>query len=144
MTDSALFSLQKVLPGQLRTEQLQGFFVGWPDPPSSETLLKILEQSYLSAVILHKDSKQVLAFINCISDGILSCYIPLLEVLPEFQGQGFGGQLVQFIKEECQEFYGLDILCDPELIPFYSQFGFKKASGVLSRNYQAQSGRLIS
>ena len=61
-------------------DQLAGFFVGWPDPPSPETHLKILHASH--AIVLAQDrSGQVVGFINAVSDGILSAYIPLLEVL---------------------------------------------------------------
>lgn len=141
MTAHPGFTLLKFQDTSLRPEQLHGFFVGWPKPPSPETLLRILNQSYLALVIIEDSTQNVVAFVNAISDGVLSCYIPLLEVLPEHQGQGFGSTLMERLNEECKDFYMLDLLCDPELLPFYHRLGFQKSTGALRRNYNAQSGR---
>jgi ribosomal protein S18 acetylase RimI-like enzyme len=70
---------------------LTGFFVGWPNPPSIEVFKKILRGSYY--VVLAIEEKRLVGFVNSISDGILSAYIPLLEVLPGYQGKGIVGSL---------------------------------------------------
>lgn len=123
----------------LNPSLLEGFFVGWPNPPSPETFLKILAGSY--KVIIAKDGEKVVGFINCISDGVLSTYIPLLEVLPEYQKRGIGKVLVERMQRELKDFYMLDLLCDEDLIPFYGKFGMQKAQGVCLRNYDRQSGK---
>ena len=69
-------------------DMLTGFFVGWPNPPCRTLHLKILMNSYCSFVAMDKNTGQVVGFINAISDGVLTAYIPLLEVLPEYQGKG--------------------------------------------------------
>ena len=51
-----------------------GFFEGWPNPPSKEKHRELLEKSYLSLVAL--DGTAIVGFVNVISDGVLSCYIP--------------------------------------------------------------------
>ena len=71
-------------------EQLNGFFVGWPNPPSSEVHLKLLKKSSHVVLAIDEGSGQVIGFITANSDGILSAYIPFLEVLPVYQGQGIG------------------------------------------------------
>jgi ribosomal protein S18 acetylase RimI-like enzyme len=124
----------------LNTLDLTGFFVGWPNPPSNETFKKILLGSYKS-IIAHKDEK-LIGFITSISDGVLSAYIPLLEVLPDYQGMGVGKKLVEEMKIELKEFYMVDLLCDEELIPYYEKLGMIKAQGVCSRNYDRQSGKV--
>ena len=121
----------------ISSSQINGFFVGWPTPPDEETFLRILQGSY--RVIFAIDDGKVVGFINCLSDGILTAYIPLLEVLPEYQGQGIGQELVRRIKEELKDFYMVDLLCDEELIPFYERLGMQKAAGVCLRNYENQS-----
>jgi hypothetical protein len=35
--------------------------------------------------------------------------------------------------------YMVDLLCDPELQPFYERLGMRPASGMLLRNYARQS-----
>ncbi len=84
-------------------KSLDGFFVGWPNPPSNDVFLKMLKKSYKS--ILAKDGEKVVGFINAISDGVLAAYIPLLEVLPSYQNCGIGKELVQKIVSELENIY---------------------------------------
>ncbi|MGI4991876.1 GNAT family N-acetyltransferase [Halobacteriovorax sp. GFR7] len=131
--------MQYTLDAEILDElRLDGFFVGWPNPPSQEVFKKLLRGSY-KVVLAHKDAKLV-GFINSISDGVLSAYIPLLEVIPEFQGKGIGKELVIKLKEELSNLYMVDLLCDEELIPYYEKLGMMKTQGVFLRNYDRQSG----
>ena len=118
--------------------QLQGFFVGWPDAPSPETLLRILQGSY--RVTLAMDGERAVGFITAVSDGVLSAYIPLLEVLPEYQGRGIGRRLVEDMLEQLDGLYMVDLVCDEELRPFYQRLGLKAGTGMMQRNYANQSG----
>jgi ribosomal protein S18 acetylase RimI-like enzyme len=115
-----------------------GFFVGWPNPPSPTTHLKILQGS--SHVVLALDGPRVIGFINAISDGVLTAYIPLLEVLPAYQKRGIGAELVRRMLERLKTLYMIDVLCDPEVQPFYERVGMLRASGMIVRNYDRQSG----
>ncbi len=120
--------------------ELDGFFVGWPNPPSTNVLKSILNGSY--KVILAYEDKKLVGFINSISDGVLSAYIPLLEVLPDYQGRGIGKELVLRMQEALSHLYMVDLLCDADLVPYYEKLGMSKASGVCLRNYDRQSGEL--
>lgn len=130
-------SLKDVSPDMLEG----GFFVGWSNPPSPEMHDKLLKNSYKAVVVIDEDTKQVIGFINAISDGVLSAYIPLLEVLPEYQNQGIGQKLIQTLLEELKDIYMVDLICDEELQPYYEKAGMMKARGMISRNYRYQSGR---
>ena len=123
-------------------DMLSGFFVGWPNPPSKTMHYKILLSSYCSFLAIDKDSKRVVGFINAISDGVLTAYIPLLEVLPEYQGKGIGNELVRQILEELNDLYMIDICHDKELSNYYAKFGAHQSYSSLFRNYNAQSGRV--
>ncbi|MDR2599600.1 MAG: GNAT family N-acetyltransferase [Oscillospiraceae bacterium] len=118
-----------------------GFFVDWANPPGVATHLKILTSSYCSFVAIDKKTNKVIGFINVISDGILTAYIPLLEVLPEYQGKGVGKELVRLVLEELKDLYMIDICHDEELAPFYAELGAYSNYSSLFRNYNAQSGR---
>ena len=121
---------------------LEGFFVGWPNPPSPETHLRLLAGSYAVVLATDDDTGQVVGFINAISDGVLAAFIPLLEVLPTYQGRGIGSELVRRLSDLLADFYGIDLLCDDDVVPFYDRLGFQRASaGMLIRNYEHQSGR---
>jgi ribosomal protein S18 acetylase RimI-like enzyme len=123
-------------------KNLTGFFVGWPSPPSNETLMRILNGSY--RFIIAMDEDRVVGFINAVSDGVLSAYIPLLEVLPEYQSRGIGKELVTKMREELKHLYMVDLLCDEELVPYYEKQGMSKSSGVFIRNYENQCGHKVS
>jgi len=125
----------------INEEMLTGFFVNWPNPPNSATHLKILTNSYCSFVAIHKDINKIVGFINAISDGVLSAYIPLLEVLPEYQGFGIGSELVKCMFKELSDFYMIDICHDKELTSYYVRFGALPGNASLFRNYNAQSGK---
>lgn len=121
-------------------DMLKGFFVDWPSPPSPQTHFKLLKNS--SKVILAFDDhiNQVIGFITAISDGVLSAYIPLLEVLPEYQNQGIGKELVNRMVQELDHIYMIDLCCDDDLVPYYEQAGMSKTNGMILRNYKRQSG----
>ena len=129
-------SLDGITSGQLRG----GFFVGWPNPPSPETHLRLLHGSYAVVLALDDDTAQVVGFVTAISDGVLSAYIPLLEVLPGWQSRGIGGELVRRMLECLSNLYMIDLLCDPELQPYYARFGMRPSTGMLLRNYGRQAG----
>lgn len=118
-----------------------GFFKDWPNPPSEEKHKEILEKSYRSIIAIDEKSNKIIGFINAVSDGILSAYIPLLEVLPEYQKQGIGSELVKKMLEELKDFYMVDLCCDENLLSFYKKLGMIKSQGMIHRNYKYQCGR---
>lgn len=115
-----------------------GFFVGWPHPPSPANHLRILQGSD-AVVLARNEDGMVIGFITAISDGVSSAYIPHLEVLPSYQGQGIGSELVRRLLAKLQHLYGIDLLCDPDVQPFYARLGMRSATGMLIRNYDRQA-----
>lgn len=116
----------------LSAEQLDGFFVGWPAAPDPARRLEILRASY--RVWLAMDGGRCVGFINALSDGIFYAFLPLLEVLPEYQGRGIGKELVRRMVESLGGLYGIDIVCDEEIAPFYAKLGFARCCGMVRRN----------
>ena len=68
---------------------------------------------------------------TAISDGVISAYIPLLEVLPDFQGRGIGKELTGRLLEELDGLYMVDLSCDEELVPFYEGLGLTRLDAAL-------------
>jgi ribosomal protein S18 acetylase RimI-like enzyme len=101
--------------------QLRGFFVGWPAAPSPEQHLEILRGS--EHVVLARDGERVVGFVTAVGDGVLSAYIPLLEVLPAYQGRGIGTELMRRVLARLEGRYMVDLCCDTGLEPFYRRFG---------------------
>lgn len=126
------------------SEHLQdGFFVGWPNPPSPITHYRILSNS--AAIVLARIANgTVVGFITAVSDHVSCAYIPHLEVLPAYQGQGIGSELVRQMLEKLRHLYMIDLVCDPSLQPFYERFGMRPVIGMLLRNYDRQAGEPVS
>jgi ribosomal protein S18 acetylase RimI-like enzyme len=124
----------------LTPRQLTGFFAGWPDPPSPETHLRILQGSAHVILALNDETGAVVGFVTAISDGVLSAYIPFLEVLPDYQGQDIGQELMRRMLRRLEHLYMIDLICDPELQPYYQRLGMRPASGMMLRQRSRQSG----
>ncbi|WP_145328883.1 GNAT family N-acetyltransferase [Paenibacillus xylanexedens] len=127
----------------INCDQLSGgFFDGWPNPPSTSTFLKLLEQSYAIELAVDEQTGNVVGFIQAISDGVLSAYIPLLEVLPKYKGQGIGTTLVKRMFQRLEGLYMIDLLCDPEIQTYYEKQGMQRSTGMAIRHYSNQAGHI--
>ncbi len=119
-----------------------GFFVGWPNPPSPTTHHRILRNS--AAIVLARiEDGTVVGFITAVSDGVSCAYLPHLEVLPAYQGQGIGTELVRQMLAKFRHLYMIDLICDPELQPFYERVGMRPVTGMVVRHYDRQAGESI-
>jgi GNAT superfamily N-acetyltransferase len=128
----------------IAADMLSGFFVGWPNPPSPETHLAILRNSAFAVLAIDREAEHVVGFITAISDGVLSAYIPLLEVLPDYQGQGIGTELVKCMLAQCAGLYMVDTTCDPDVQRFYERCGMRASTGAMLRNYARQAGKGVN
>lgn len=125
----------------LSPDMLAGFFAGWKEHPSTETLLQILKNSEHKILAMDNESNKIAGFIYAITDNLLCAYIPLLEVLPEYQHKGIGGELVRRMLNELKEYYMIDLICDDNLVNFYSNNGMTKHTAMIKRNYDHQGGK---
>jgi ribosomal protein S18 acetylase RimI-like enzyme len=117
-----------------------GFFDGWPNPPSPETHLKILRGS--DHILLARDGNtgNVIGFITAISDGVSAAYIPHLEVLKAYRGDGIGSEMIRQMLAQLSHLYMIDLVCDADVQPFYERLGMRPYSAMIYRNYDRQSG----
>lgn len=120
----------------LNCESLEGFFIGWARPVPPEVHMQLLVSSQQCFVAIDAESGSVVGFITAISDGVLAAYIPLLEVRKDYQGQGIGSELVRRMLDRLAGLYMIDVVCDPDVQPFYERFGFSQASAMVIRRLQ--------
>lgn len=116
----------------LTAADFDGFCVGWPRPLTGLELFQVLDAAYAVEVALRNGA--VVGFINAISDGVLSAFIPLLEVRPEYQGQNIGLSLTNRMLDRLSNLYSVDLVCDPDIAPFYDKVGMLQVVGYARRN----------
>ena len=117
----------------LSENQLSGFFVGWKNPLTPKQHLDLLYGSTHFVAALDDETNQVVGFVTALSDGVNSSFIPLLEVLPGYQGSGIGTKLMEEILLILKDISNVDLTCDVELQPFYERFNMLKSNGMVLR-----------
>ena len=120
---------------EITPQMLRGFFQGWRKPPTREDHLRILRNSDCIVVALDTDRSCVVGFITALTDTVQSAFIPLLEVLPEYQRQGIGSELTRRMLAKLKGIPAIDLTCDPALQKFYGKFGMIPSVGMVIRDY---------
>ena len=122
----------------LASHQLVGFFTHWMYPPTPETTLRIFQSSSAVVLAFDTDLDRVVGYITAISDGVSCAYIPHLEVLDSQRSRGIGSELVRRMLASLQHLYMIDLMCDPDLQPFYTRLGLRPSTGMIIRNFDRQ------
>ena len=117
----------------IKTEHMHGFCVGWKAPLSAGRLHELLGGS--SHFIVAFAEGRAVGFISALTDGVNSSFIPLLEVLPEWQGQGIGSELMRRMLDKLGGISNVDLTCDPDMQGFYGRFGMQPSRGMVLRKY---------
>ena len=92
-----------------------------------------------NACWLALDGDRCVGFVNAISDGVFYAHIPLLEVLPEYRGQGIGKGLVRRMMQTLEGMYAIDVVCDESVVPCYEGMDLSRCVAMMKRNYAHQS-----
>ena len=121
----------------LSSEHLSGFFYGWSSHPDPEMHYSILLNSYKAWLAM--DCNRCIGFINALSDDIFYAYIPLLEVLPDYRGNGIGTELVRRMLASLEGMYAANIVCDPDAASFSEKLKFVRCVGMIWRNIKRLS-----
>ncbi|MEF2277714.1 GNAT family N-acetyltransferase [Deinococcus sp. YIM 134068] len=95
--------------------------------------------SYRVSLALDGEGR-VVGIAQAISDGMLTAFIPMLEVRPEYRGRGLGTALMQHLLGQLEHLYAVDLSCDDDLVPFYERLGMRRGNAMVRRNYGHQNG----
>ena len=122
-------SLDGIAPGQVT-----GFFAGWRNPFPPEEHLRMLAGSDRVVLAVDEESDRVVGFVAALTDEVQGAFITLLEVLPEYQNRGIGqGLMRRMLDDQLRDIQTIELMCDMDLVPFYTRFGMKPASGMVLR-----------
>ena len=91
---------------------------------SADDLAQALRSSW--HVLAAFDGDRLIGFGRLVSDGVLHAMIYELIVLPEYQGQGIGGKILEKLVEKCKEagIRDIQLFCAAGKREFYEKRGF--------------------
>ncbi len=119
----------------LRSFEIGDFYDGWKKKPNRETFLKSIEQADYIVLAIDEEKNKLIGYITAVSDGVLSAYIPFLEVDKEYQNQGIGTALLEKMLEQVGHLYMVDVTVDKDKAGFYEKADFQAWSAMIKRNY---------
>jgi ribosomal protein S18 acetylase RimI-like enzyme len=117
---------------------LDGFCDGWKKPLSINQIKELVANSSFKVLVIDDTNKKIVGIITALSDNVNWAFIPYLEVLPEYQRQGIGTDLMKRMLANLANINCIDLTCDPEMRPFYERFGMLKSEGMVIRRYLAE------
>lgn len=120
---------------KIEPKDLKGFFAGWKKPLTEYEHFEILKNSSYFVIAYDTNKSKVVGFINALSDNVNFAFIPMIEVLHEYQHQGIGSNLMRRMLKLLDNITCIDLTCDEEMQSFYEQFGMMKSNGMIIRKY---------
>ena len=104
--------------------------VGWTNYTTNPTMLKNALEHSLFLISARDENGNLIGFLRAVGDGYSILYIQDIIVLPEYQRQGIGTQLLRQTLEYFNEVYQIILTTDSELktIAFYEANGFTALS----------------
>ncbi len=126
-------SLEGITAEHLRGEPQGGFFAGWSRTLTPETHLRTLQGADGIVLAIDDATGSIVGYITMITDGVLSAFIPNIEVLVAYQGQGIGSELMRRMFDKLKAIPNIDLMCDSAVQPFYTRFGMQALGGMAIR-----------
>lgn len=117
----------------INPDALKGFFVGWRKPLPPEQHYLILKNSSYKVLAYDTEKSKIIGFINALSDEVNFAFIPMLEVLPEYQNRRVGSDLMEKMLDLLKHITCIDLTCDVEMQDFYERFGMLRSHGMIIR-----------
>ena len=104
--------------------------VGWTNYTTNPTMLKNALEHSLFLISARDEEGKLIGFLRAVGDGYSIVYIQDIIVLPEYQRQGIGTQLLRQTMEYFNKVYQIILTTDSELktIAFYESNGFTALS----------------
>lgn len=117
----------------VRLPQLMGLFASswWAAERTSAHVAEMVRQSDLVLALVHRPDDRLVGFGRVLTDYTYLAMILDVIVAPEARGAGLGQLLMDGILEhpKLAQVRSVELVCQPELVPFYSRWGFTEQVG---------------
>lgn len=114
-------------------DDLKGFLAGWRNPLSCRQLYTALQSSSYSVLAYDTEMNRVVGLVDALSDEVNFAFIPMLEVLPDYQRRGIASELMRRILNLLHHISCMDLTCDPSIQDFYKRIGMLESHGMVIR-----------
>ncbi len=103
----------------------------WSQKRKLADIRKMLAATDIILALVSAPEKRVAAFARILTDDTYLALILDVIVAPDYRGQGVGRLLMDSIcaHPRVQGVKSLELVCQPELIPFYRRWGFSEQVG---------------
>lgn len=92
-----------------------------------DELERMCKQSWFA--VYAYDEHQLVGMGRVISDGVITALICGVCVLPNYQSQGIGKEIVKRMVQHCEQHRVIpQLMCVEKLVPYYEAIGFKEFS----------------
>jgi predicted GNAT family N-acyltransferase len=129
-----------------QVDDLLGLFAGewWTEDRTRSDVERMLAATDLVFAVVENPSAAVVGFARVLTDQTYVALVLDVIVAPEHRGHGLGRLLVETILAEpgLQAVRSIELVCQPELVPFYEQWGFSASVGRSGLMRRAADPRL--
>ena len=103
----------------------------WSKQRTRADVERMMAASDLLFAIVEKRSDELAAFARVLTDRVYLALVLDVVVAPGYRGRGLGRLLVERICAEpaLRNVASIELVCQPELIPFYRKWGFSEQVG---------------
>lgn len=119
--------------GADRLEQLMQLFAAewWTADRSPRDVTAMLAASDLVFALIEQPTDQLVGFARVLTDGVYLAVVLDVMVRADARGTGAGRMLLDAVvgHPRLAEVRSVELICQPELVPFYRQWGFTENVG---------------
>lgn len=116
-----------------RLPQLMELFAAgwWTADRASDDVAAMLEASDLVFALVHRPDDRLVGFARVLTDGVYLAVVLDVLVAPDARGSGVGAMLMDAVVRHPRlaAVRSVELVCQPELLPFYRRWGFTEQVG---------------